>query len=113
MAAPALQPRLVDRLMVVSRIPDIMVAGYRAKPHSQAAHQLGGRAQVFFEIGAVDGDVAAVDDEVRTLLADPTGERRPVVGEMRLTGAQMRVRDLNYPHHSSRRKAARSGILAK
>src|SRR6516162_2745783 len=75
MSAPALKPRLVDRLMVVPRIPNIMVARHRAKPHSQAAHQLGGRAQVFFETGAIDGDVAGMDDEVRALLADPTGER--------------------------------------
>ena len=105
MAAPALQPRLVDRLMAVAGIPDIVVAGDRAKPHPQAAQELGCMAQVFFDIGAVDGDVAGMDDEVRALLADPTGERRPVVGEMRLPGAQMRVRDLNYPHHSSRRRA--------
>jgi hypothetical protein len=45
-----------------------------------------------------------MDDEVGVLLGDPTGEGRPVVCEMRLTGAQMRVRDLNYPHRSPRRK---------
>jgi len=36
-----------------------------------------------------------MDDEVGALLGDPTDERRPVVGEMRLAGAQMRVRDLD------------------
>src|SRR6516162_1581047 len=113
MGTPAPEPLFTDWLAVVTRISDIMVAGHRAKPHAQTVHQLSGIPQILFDIRPVHGDVPRMDDEVGALLDDPTGERRPVVGEMHLAWAQMRVGDLNYPHRPSRRKAARSGILAK
>ena len=87
MGAPALEPLITDRLMVVTCISDIVVAGHRAKPHSQPAHQFGAIPQIFLDIGAVHGHVARMDDEVGALFGDPTGERRPIVGEMRLTRA--------------------------
>lgn len=90
-----------------------MIAGHGTKPRAQAAHKLGAVPQIRLDLGAVDRDVAGVDDEIGALLGDPAGERRPIVGEMRLAGAQMRVRDLYYPHCASWRKAARSGIRAK
>ncbi len=40
---------------------------------------------------------------VRAVEKQRAGERRPIVGEMRLAGAQMHVRDLDYPHGSPRR----------
>jgi hypothetical protein len=76
-------------------VADIVVAGHRAKPHPQPAHQLGAIAHVFLDIGAIHGDVAGMDDKVWALISDPARERCPIVGEMRLAGAQMRVRDLN------------------
>ena len=77
MGAPALEPLLTDRLTVVARISDIVVAGHRAKPHSQAAHQFGGIPQIRFDIGAVHGDVPGMDDEVGALLGDPTARAAP------------------------------------
>jgi hypothetical protein len=76
-------------------VADIVVAGHRAKPHPQPAHQLGAIAHVFLDIGAIHSDVAGMDDKVWALISDPARERCPIVGEMRLAGAQMRVRDLN------------------
>ena len=101
MGAPALEPLIIDGLMSVAGVADIMVAGRRAKPHSQPAQQLGAIAPVPFDTGAIHSDVAGMDDEVGALLGDPAGERRSIVGEMRLARAQMGVRDLNYPHGSS------------
>ena len=72
-----------------------MIARHRAKAHGQTAHQLRGIPQILFDIRAVHGDVPRMDDEVGVLLGDPMGERRPVVGEMRLARAQMGVRDLD------------------
>ena len=111
MGTPALKPFPVDRLTAVAGIADIMVPGDRAKTYPQAAHQLGGIPQILFDIGAVHGHVPRVDDEVGALLGDPTGKWGPVVCEMRLTGAQMGVRDLNYPHHSPRRKQLTQGNI--
>jgi len=72
-----------------------MIARHREKPHSQVAHQLRGMVQIRLNVGAVHGNVPRMDDEVGVLLGDPMGERRPVVGEMRLARAQMGVRDLD------------------
>jgi hypothetical protein len=69
--------------------------GTARKPHSQTAHQLGGIPQILFDIGAVRGNIARMDNEVRALLGDPTGEWRPVVGEMR----QVATREV---HHYDR-----------
>jgi hypothetical protein len=111
MGTPALKPLLVHRLTVVAGITDIMVARHRAKTYPQAPHQLCGIPEILFDIGAVHGHVPRVDDEVGALLGDPTGEWAPVVCEMRLTGAQMGVRDLNYPHRSPRRKQLAHGNI--
>ena len=103
MGPPALEPFVTDPLMVVAGIADIMVAGHRAKPHSQAAHQLGAVTHVLLDTGSIHRDVAGMDNQGGALLSDPAGERRPIVGEMRLARTQMSVRDLDYPHDSSRR----------
>jgi hypothetical protein len=103
MSPPPLQPLVVDRLKTVAGIADIVIAGHRAEPHPQSAHQLSGMLQVRLDLGAVDRDVAGVDDEIGALLGNPAGKRGPIVGEMRLAGAQMRVGDLDYPHGSPRR----------
>src|SRR6516164_4219093 len=71
MGVPALEPLVIDRLKVVAGIADIMVAGHRAKPHSQAAHQLRGIPQILFDIGGVHGNVPRMDDEVGALRGDP------------------------------------------
>src|SRR6266481_3498063 len=113
MGAPTCQPLAVDRLARVPHIADIMIAGHRPKGHSQVTHQASGVSQIFLDIGAVDGDIAGMDHEVGALGGDPRRERRPIVSEMRLARAQMRVRDLNYPHASPQRNSARSGIRAK
>src|SRR6516162_6561183 len=113
MEAPAGQAFFVYRLARMARLADIVVARDRAKPHSQFAQQTGGIGQIVFNPGAVNSDVAGMDDEIRTLRIDPSCERRPVIGEMRLSPAQMRVGDLNYAHRRSPKWAASSVIWAK
>ena len=97
----------------MSGITDIVIAGNRAKAHAEGAHQLGCVSQIVLDTGAVDRDVAGMDDQIAALRCDPRRERRPVVGKMRFAAADMRIGDLNYPHSTPHRKAARSGIPAK
>jgi hypothetical protein len=109
---PAGEPRAVDRLARVARFTDIVVAGNGAPACRQARKKFGGIGEVLLDLGAVDGHVAGVDDEIGPLGRDPLRERRPVVGEMRFLPAQMRIGDLDDPHGSSARKAARLSIVA-
>jgi hypothetical protein len=97
----------------VSSIPDIVIAGNRAKGHAEAAHQLGCVTQIVLDIRAVDGDVPGMDDEIGVLCGDPRRKRRPIVGKMSFAAAEMRVRDLDYPHSAAHKKDERSGIPAK
>jgi hypothetical protein len=97
----------------MSHIADIVIAGNRAKANAEAAHQLGGISQIVFGIGAVDRHVAGMDDEIGPLVGNPCRERRPIVSEMRLAAAEMRVRDLDYAHSAPHRNAASSGIPPK
>jgi len=103
MSAPSLQPRAGHRLARVPGVADVMIAGNRAKSNAEAVHQLARIFQVFLDIGAVDRDVAGMDDEIGALRRDPLSERRPIIGEMRLAGAQMRVGDLDYQHSAPHR----------
>ena len=96
--APPREPLVADGLSGVSGVADIVVAGNGEDTHTEGLHQLGRVLQVFLGVGAVHGDVPGVDDEVGVLCGDPGCERRPILCEMRLTGAQMRVRNLDYSH---------------
>src|SRR5271170_5762660 len=113
MEMPAGQAFAVDRLTRVGGIADIVVARDRAPAHPQITQQPGGIDHVVVDLGPIDGDIAGMNDEIRALPGNPSRERRPVVGEMRLAPAQMRVGDLNYAHHPSPKWAARSVIRAK
>ena len=95
MSAPAPEPFLCDRLRAIACVADIVIAGHRTKPHPQPAHQLGAIAHVLLDAGAIHGDVGRMDNKVGMFVNAPMGERRPIVCEVRLAGAQMHVRDLN------------------
>jgi hypothetical protein len=82
----------------VPGIADIVIAGNCAKPHAEGAHQLGCVSQIVLDIGAVYGDVSGMNDKVGVLRGDPSRQRRPIGREMRFAAAEVRVRDLNYPH---------------
>jgi hypothetical protein len=41
-------------------------------------HEFGNVPEILFDFGAIDGDVAGMDDEVGMLLDDPPCERRPI-----------------------------------
>ena len=90
-APPTHEPLISDWLPGVSGIAHIVIAGNCAKADSETAHQLGRVSQIVVDIGAVDSDVAGVNDKVRVLRGDPRCERRPIVREMRLRTAQMGV----------------------
>jgi hypothetical protein len=75
----------------VPGVADVMIAGNRAKADAETPHQFGRMAQVVLDIGAVDCNVARMDDEVGPLCCDPYRERRPIVGKMPLAGAQMGI----------------------
>src|SRR5215468_361097 len=83
MRAPALESFLITGLMVMAGIADIMVAGYSPKSHAQTVHEFGSVPEILFDVGAIDSDVAGMDDEVGMLLDDPPCERRPIGIEMR------------------------------
>jgi hypothetical protein len=112
MGAPPGQPIIADGLALMPGIADIMIAGNRAKANTEATHHLGRIPHVVLDIGAVDRDVAGMDDEIGALPGDPHRERRPIIREMPLAGAQMRVGDLNYSHSAPHRKVPTSGIRA-
>jgi hypothetical protein len=95
---PPRQPLGGDWLTGVPGIADIVIAGNCAKPHAEGAHQLGCVSQIVLDIGAVYGDVSGMNDEVGVLRGDPSRQWRPIGREMRFAPAEMRVRDLNYPH---------------
>ena len=85
-------------LMLVAGIADIMIARHSPKPHAQTVHEFGGIPEILLDVGAIDSDVAGMDDEVGILLDDPPCERRPIGIEMRLTRTEMRVGNLNNSH---------------
>jgi hypothetical protein len=78
MGAPALESFLINGLVVVAGMADIMVARYGPKPHAQTVHEFGSVPEILFGFGAIDSDVAGMDDEVGMLLDDPPCERRPI-----------------------------------
>jgi hypothetical protein len=82
-------------------VTHIVIPRDRAKGHPQIPHQLGRVTKILLDVGAIDGDVSGVNDEIGLLVRDPRCERRPIERELRFAGAEMRVRDLNYPHASS------------
>lgn len=92
-----------------------MVAGDRPPADSEFVHQLGGEAEVSFDLGAIGGHIAGMDHEIGMLVGDPRRERRPIADEMWLVRAQMRVGNLNNshqpasdqtrPHPNSRRRS--------
>jgi hypothetical protein len=63
MVAPALESFLINGLVVVAGIADIMVAGYSPKSHAQTVHEFGSVPEILFDVGAIDSDVAGMDDE--------------------------------------------------
>ena len=91
MAPPRAKPIGIDRLTGMPSVADIVVAGDRPPAGSEFVHQMGGVAEVSFDAGAIDGHIAGMDHEVGVLVGDPRRERRPIVGEMWLVPAQMRV----------------------
>ena len=75
-----------------------MVAGDRPPADSEFVHQLGGEAEVSFDPGAIESHIAGMDDEIGMLVGDPRRERGPIVDEMWLVRAQMRVGNLDNSH---------------
>src|SRR5262249_39763451 len=82
----------------MTRVADIMVAGHRPPADAEFVHQLSGQAEVSFDSGAIKGYIAGVDHEIGMLIGDPRRERRPIVEQMWLVPAQMRVGNLNNSH---------------
>jgi hypothetical protein len=67
MGAPTLESFLINGLVVVVGIADIMVARYGPKPHARTVHEFGSVPEILFDVGAIDSDVAGMDDEVGML----------------------------------------------
>jgi hypothetical protein len=98
MTLPSAEPLGIDRLVGMPSVADIMVSGDRPPADSECAHQLGGEAEVSFDSGAIDSHIAGMDHEIGMLVGDPRRERRPIVEELWLLLAQMRVGNLNNSH---------------
>jgi hypothetical protein len=99
MAAPAVEPFGIHRLMEMPRLADIVVARHGEHRGRKARQQLGAITEILLVVGAVDRDVPAMDDEVGLLHLDPGPQWGPVRLEMALAGAEMGVRDLEDTKH--------------
>ena len=101
MTPPRAKPLGIDRLVGMPRVADIMVAGDRPPADSEFVHQVGGRAEVSFYTGAIHSHIPGMDHQIGMLASDPRRKRRPIVEEMWLVPAQMRVGNLNNSHKPS------------
>ncbi len=106
-AAPAREPRRVDWLARAWQVPDVVVAGQAQDRYRQPPDQFGREIEVLVVVGAIDRQVPGVDHEVRGEVGDPTRERLPVVVEVGLRRAEMRVGDLEQLHGHRGRNAVR------
>ena len=91
MTLPRAKALGIDWLAGMPRVADIMVAGHRPPLDSESVHQLSGEAEVNLDSGAISGHIAGMDYEIGMLVGDPRRKPRPIVGEMWLVPAQMRV----------------------
>jgi hypothetical protein len=98
MTLPRAKSLGIDWLAGIPSVADIMVAGDRPPADSEFVHQMGGEAEVSFDSGAIHSYIAGMDHEIGMVFGDPRRERRPIVGEMWLVPAQMRVGNLNNSH---------------
>ena len=98
MTLPRAKALGIDWLAGMTRVADIMVAGHRPPPDSEFVHQLSGVAEVNFDSSAIKGHIAGMDYEIGMLVGNPRRKQRPIVGEMWLVLAQMRVGNLNNSH---------------
>jgi hypothetical protein len=76
----------------------VMVSGTPPPADSEFVHQSSGVTEVNFDSRAIESHIAGMDHEIGMLVGDPRREQRPVVGEMWLVLAQMRVGNLNKSH---------------
>jgi len=97
-AAPAFEPDIVDRLVRAGHVADVVIAGNDQHRHVEFAEQRHGEDDVVRLVGAVDGEVAGVQDEVGVYLLDPAANGLPVAVEVRLGRAEMRIADLDDFH---------------
>ena len=74
---------------------DLKRAGHEVKVVATRA------ATYFFDPGAIERHIAGMDDEIGMLVGDPRRERRPIVDQMWLVPAQMRVGNLDNSHLAS------------
>ena len=77
------------------RLADIVVAGDRHPRGGQAILLRPGESDVILVAGAVEGDIAAVDDEIGRLAPHLVDENVPVVDEVSALAADVRVGDLD------------------
>lgn len=112
MPVPPREAHDIYRLMLVIRVTDIMIARQGAERDAESVHRRRTMSQILLVVGAVDCDVAGVDHEIRALHRDPGGERRPIIGKVRLCWAQMRVGNLNDAKHAGMRPLASDRLRA-
>src|SRR5829696_7427323 len=99
MATPSVEPTCIHGLMRMPGFADVVVSRHRKHRRGEGREQRGAVAEIVFVVGAIDGDVAAVNDEMRPLCRDPRAKRRPIRLEMTLARAEMGVRDLDDTNH--------------
>jgi len=98
MTLPCPQAPGIDWLAGMTSLADIMVAGDRPPADPEFVHQVGGEAEVSFDSGAIGSHIAGMDHEIGLLVGDPCRKRHPIVDEMWLVPAQVRVGNLNNSH---------------
>src|SRR5690606_11792264 len=97
-AAPAHQALRIDGLVAFGKMTDIVIARKGENACGKFVEAGAAEQKVGLHIGAIDRQVAGVDDEIGLLLVDPGNERLPVAVEVRLDGAEVGVCNLNDPH---------------
>jgi hypothetical protein len=85
--------------MQMPRLADIVVARYCEHRNAKIGKELRAEPEVVLIIGAVDCDIAAVEDKIRVLSLDPGSKWSPVRLEVTLTRAEMGVRDMQDTKH--------------
>jgi hypothetical protein len=95
MTLPRAKPLGIDRLAGMASVADIMVAGHCPPANSKFVQELSGITEVNLGSGAIDGHIAGMDHEIGMLVGDPGRKRHPIVGEIWLALAEMRVGNLN------------------
>jgi hypothetical protein len=100
-AAKAIEPLAIYRLMRIADLADVMISRNCHDRDAERGQLSRAICRVGLLIGPVDRHVAGMYDEIWLMLPNPTGKRPPVCLEVLLARAEMRIGNLNNSDHDA------------